>query len=325
MVDSKDLLRLLADGRYHSGEEIAASIGVSRTAVWKHLNGLAELGLNVETVRGKGYRIPGGIELLAHEAITSQLSMEAKAGLGKLEIALSTDSTNAQVARSALLAGSASVCFAEHQTAGRGRRGRSWVSPLASNIYLSIGWCFDGGAEVLEGLSLAVGVAVCEALTGLGVDKLGLKWPNDVLRQRNKLAGVLIEMTGDVSGPCTAIVGVGVNVSVPASAATQIEQAWADLRSSDGGSPSRNQVASALMNQLIPTLADYQTVGFGGWRDRWLRWDAYAGEQVTISSSSTEKLTGIARGVDSKGALVLQTDAGNVLVHGGEVSMRPVQ
>ncbi|MEO0436008.1 MAG: biotin--[acetyl-CoA-carboxylase] ligase [Pseudomonadota bacterium] len=323
-MDSKHLLRLLADGQHHSGEEIAASIGVSRTAIWKHLNGLAELGLEVETLRGKGYRIPGGIELLDREEIQSQLSQEASAGLGTLEIALSTDSTNALAARAEPIPGSAAVYLAEHQTAGRGRRGRSWISPLASNIYLSIAWRFGGGAEVLEGLSLAVGVAVCEALADLGVENLGLKWPNDVLRQRNKLAGVLIEMTGDVSGPSTAIVGVGVNVSVPASAARRIGQAWADLRLPDGRSPSRNQVASSLLNKLIPALTHYQKVGFEGWRERWLRWDAYAGERVYVSSSFADKKMGVARGVDSKGALVLETKTGNELIHGGEVSMRPV-
>ena len=322
-MDHRTLLAILDDGQFHSGQEIADKLRVSRTAVWKRVNGLRSLGLPVDVVRGKGYRIGDGVELLDAEAIRRALSGSAAAAIAGLEVHLQIESTNTHLLDAPVPAEQALVCIAEYQSAGRGRRGRRWVSPLASNLYFSIGWQFQGGAEVLEGLSLAAGVAVCAALEEFDIDGLGLKWPNDVLRHGSKLAGILIEMTGDVSGPSRVVVGIGLNVAVPATAAELIDQGWSDLRNAAGDRPRRHEVQVALLNHLVPLLASYENAGFKAWREGWLELDVYANKPVTISSGSADPLYGIARGVDERGALLLETHAGQQTVHGGEVSLRP--
>ena len=121
------------------------------------------------------------------------------------------------------------VCTAEQQTAGRGRRGREWISPFGRNLYVSTVWEFTQGAAALEGLSLAVGVAVAQALKGLGLPEVQLKWPNDIQHEGKKLGGVLLEMVGDASRQCQVVVGIGVNVAMPGAAANAIDQAWTDI------------------------------------------------------------------------------------------------
>ncbi|MGB1142587.1 MAG: biotin--[acetyl-CoA-carboxylase] ligase, partial [Halioglobus sp.] len=284
------LLPLLADGEFRSGQDLADALGVSRTAVWKRLNKLAEeCGLEVESVKGRGYRIPGGIDLLQAEVIRDNLASRASALLSDLQVFDTVDSTNAEILRR-LAQGAGSgvsglVCTAESQSAGRGRRGRTWVSPYASNIYLSLGWEFSQGAAVLEGMSLAVGVAVARALAACGVKDATLKWPNDILHNGAKLGGILLEMTGDASGACQVVVGIGLNVAMPPAAAGDIDQAWTDLRAICADSPpSRNQLLTQLLNELLPLLADFESTGFAPWRDEWQALDAFADERVVLSS-----------------------------------------
>lgn len=319
------LLPLLADGEFRSGQDLAAALGVSRTAVWKQLNKLADdCGLQIESVKGKGYRIPGGIDLLHDDVIRSGLSARASALLGQLVVLDSVDSTNAEVMR-CIERGEACgvVCTAESQSAGRGRRGRTWVSPYASNIYLSVAWQFSQGAAVLEGMSLAVGVAVARALAASSVPGVQLKWPNDILHDGAKLGGVLLEMTGDASGACQVVVGVGLNVAMPTAAADEIDQAWTDLRALCGGAPpARNRLVSELLNELLPLLAEFESAGFSRWRDEWQALDAFADQRVVLSSGE-RVVSGYARGVDERGALQLETTTGIQLVYGGEISLRP--
>ncbi|CAN0602535.1 unnamed protein product, partial [Ectocarpus sp. 12 AP-2014] len=213
------------------------------------------------------------------------------------------------------------VCLAEHQSAGRGRRGRHWVSPFASSVYCSVACPFEGGAQSLGGLSLAVGVIVCDALESMGVQDLGLKWPNDVYCGGKKLAGVLIELQGDLAGTVTAIIGVGVNVRLPSIAADTIEQAWTDL-STVAEPVSRNVLVGRYLNRLLPALDAYGRDGFADWRERWQELDIYADQPVVIHSGD-RRITGTARGVDENGALLLETAAGVSSFHGGEVSLRP--
>lgn len=316
----KQVLDRLADGEFHSGQGLADDIGVSRTAVWKQVEALETVGLHVERVRGKGYRLDGGLELLDETSIMAELGAHARTCLADLRVLERTDSTNAELLRSEPTAGGARVCLAEYQSAGRGRRGRQWISPYGSSIYCSVAWTFDGGAEALEGLSLAVGVALCGALASTGIDDLALKWPNDLLRQRRKLAGVLVEMHGDLAGPVTAVIGVGVNVRLPAPVSQAIDQPWADLRDIDG--VSRNRITGRFLDRLLPLLANYEAGGFEPWRQAWLDLDAYAGAEVVVQSGS-HRTAGRARGVDERGALRLETATGVESVYGGEVSLRP--
>lgn len=318
------LLSLLAAGEYVSGQELANVLGVSRTAVWKQLNKLAEFDLEVESVKGRGYRIAGGIDLLDEGAVTSAMGPQSRGLLSRLDIHDTIGSTNAEaMARIAAGCGSGYVCTAEQQSAGRGRRGRQWVSPYARNLYLSAIWEYSQGAAVLEGMSLAVGVAVARALASCGLPPVQLKWPNDVLYQGAKLGGILLEMTGDASGACQVVVGIGLNVSMPEASAGDIDQAWTDVaRLSGGPHPGRNALLGAVLDELLPMLAGFETTGFAPWRDEWLALDAFAGETVVLLSGKQEQ-AGVARGVDGRGALQLETaTTGIQSVFGGELTMR---
>lgn len=323
-MSKSTLLPLLADGEFRSGQELADVLGVSRTAVWKQVNRLAmESGIEIESVKGKGYRIPGGIDLLSADEVTAAMQARPRSLLSRLDILDSVDSTNAEVLRWAQ-AGSASglVCSAEQQTAGRGRRGRQWVSPYASNLYLSLLWQFSQGAAALEGLSLAVGVAVARALSACGTPAVQLKWPNDVLYDGRKLGGILLEMSGDAAGSCQVVIGVGLNVAMPEAAASAIDQAWTDIKSiGTGKPPSRNRLLAELLNELLPLAADFEKRGFGHWRDEWMALDAFAGVPVVLHTGAGE-LAGVARGVDERGALQLETTTGVQPVYGGEISLR---
>jgi BirA family transcriptional regulator, biotin operon repressor / biotin---[acetyl-CoA-carboxylase] ligase len=325
-VSKAKLLPLLANGEFRSGQDLADAMGVSRTAVWKQVNRLvADQGLAIESVRGKGYRIPGGIELLDADRVRAALDARARALLTRLEILDSVDSTNAEAMRQAghgYVSGA--VCTAEQQTAGRGRRGRQWVSPYASNLYLSLLWEFNQGAAALEGLSLAAGVAVARALRACAVPEVQLKWPNDVLYGGAKLGGILLEMTGDAAGSCLVIIGVGLNVAMPATAAGAIDQAWTDIKTITANQhPGRNRLLAALLNELLPLAADFEQQGFARWRADWQSLDAFAGAPVVLNTGSAQ-LVGIARGVDGRGALQLETTTGVQSVYGGEISLRSV-
>lgn len=325
LIDSspiKLLLNLLADGQFHSGEELGELLGVSRAAVWKHLQKMASLGIHINSTKGRGYCIEGGLDLLSADAIKNITSCVDQFNL-HLDLLSGVDSTNSYLLRHADL--TRRVCVAEFQTQGRGRRGRTWVSPYAQNIYLSMGWGFDGGVAVIEGLSLAVGVAIAGALQKQGVDGIELKWPNDVLYRGKKLAGILIEMVGDPSGYCQVVIGVGVNVAMTELAADIIDQPWTDLRqimAANNLPPiARNHLAAALITELSGLLMNYQQVGFSYYRQTWEGLSAYANKTVELHNGK-QILKGIMLGVTSVGALRLQTENGEEVFHGGELSLR---
>ncbi|MCB1842711.1 MAG: bifunctional biotin--[acetyl-CoA-carboxylase] ligase/biotin operon repressor BirA [Halioglobus sp.] len=323
-MPTSTLLPLLADGEFRSGQALADALGVSRTAVWKQLTKLAEeSGIVIERVRGRGYRIPGGLDLLQRDAIEQRLSPAAAALLADLQLLDNVDSTNAHLLRAAEQGAQRGLaCATERQSAGRGRHGRQWVSPYACNIYLSLLWRFDQGAAALEGLSLAVGVAVARALAASAVSGISLKWPNDILHKGAKLGGILLEMSGDAAGPCAVVVGVGLNVAMPAAAASAIDQDWTDVATVTGdGAPGRNALTAALLNELLPLLAGFAEGGFASWRQQWQALDAFADARVVMSAGSV-KLAGVARGVDERGALLLETSGGIQPVYGGEMSLR---
>jgi len=318
------LLPLLADGEFRSGQDLADALGVSRTAVWKQLNKLEDLGLQIESLKGRGYRIPGGIELLHADRVRAVMTSEALALLAELDICDVIDSTNARALEEVERGrGAGFVCTAEQQRAGRGRRGREWVSPYARNVYLSAVWEYSQGAAVLEGMSLAVGVVVARALRACGLPGVQLKWPNDVLHEGAKLGGILLEMTGDAAGACQVVVGIGLNVAMPGATAAAIDQAWTDVaRLSGGKHPGRNALLGALLNELLPLLARFESTGFAPWREEWEALDAFAGKPVVLHTGPRE-VTGIARGVDGRGALQLETATTGVQsVFGGEITLR---
>jgi len=315
-----ELIELLADGEFHSGTALAENLGVSRTAVWKNLQRLAEQGVQVESVKGKGYRIPGGMDMLDPGQITALIAPHIHGQVRRLEVHRSLPSTNAYV--SALgEAGHGVVCLAEQQTGGKGRRGRPWVSPFGSNIYFSAGWSFEGGAASLEGLSLAVGISLCRAIVSVcGPQQgLGLKWPNDLLYRGQKLAGILLEMTGDPSGLCNVVVGIGINHGMTFQQGEQIDQPWADV--SEFAEIPRSELVAALINQLIPVLSSYSRVGFGHYLAEWQQYDLCRESEVVLITPA-RSIAGRAVGVSAGGAIRIDVDGVVKEYSGGEISLR---
>ncbi|MFV0476335.1 MAG: bifunctional biotin--[acetyl-CoA-carboxylase] ligase/biotin operon repressor BirA [Parahaliea sp.] len=321
------LLSMLADGEFHSGQVLAAALGVSRTAIWKQLKQLEEQGLELDSVRGLGYRITGGVELLVKQDIVDSIEPAVRDRLGELLLFDVIDSTNAEALRRiGDGAGCGLVVSAEQQSAGRGRRGRPWMSPFGRNIYLSVVGQFSQGAGALEGLSLAVGVCVVRVLARLGISGLQLKWPNDLLYKGAKAGGILLEMVGDTAGLCQVVVGVGVNVAMPSPAAAKIDQPWTDLSTiaiqAGVHPPPRNLLLAKLISELLSLLQTFEASGFSPWRQHWMALDAFAGQPVVVSSAHRQ-IGGVARGVDKRGALQLETSLGLQSLYGGEISLRP--
>ena len=315
-----ELLQLLADGKNHSGQELASALNVSRTAIWKQLAKLEGLGLELLSQSGKGYCLVGGLELLEKNVISACLAPSAANAITGFVLLKSIDSTNSYLMRQEPAVG-VSVCFAELQTAGRGRRGRQWVSPFASNIYLSLRLSINGGLGAFEGISLAVGVAVARALHELGVVDIQLKWPNDVLWSGKKLGGILIEVVGDPSGVCHLVVGLGLNLKTEKSMSSAIDQPWIALDKILPVLPNRNKVAACLLNHIVPLLNNYEVEGFSSYKSEWESLNAHANQLVDLYVGLV-RLSGLMRGVNAVGALLLETDKGVEVFHGGEVSLR---
>ena len=319
-MDIQQALQILADGEFHSGEAIGQALGISRAAVWKQLSQLQDRGLALESKHRRGYRVPGGLDLLDHDKILAHIQTPER--IEALDVLLETDSTNRVAMARDSTSGRAYICTAEWQRQGRGRLGRTWVSPIANSVYLSVGWQFDHGVADMQGLSLAVGVVVAQTLEQLGIAGVGLKWPNDLVAD-GKLGGILIELKGDLAGPCTAVIGIGLNGSVPKQSAAEIDIPFTDLRRLCGGTlPDRNRLVGTLLDQLITLLVGYPTEGLAARQTEWSRLDRLAGQRVTVHTGR-ETVVGVARGIDERGALQLETDAGLRAFEGGEVSLKP--
>ncbi len=318
----KKILTLLADGEFHSGTELAEALGISRSAVWKQINGLSDLGLSHSAVSGKGYRLDKSLELLLASKINEAVSEQAGALISSIEIHDQIDSTNSYlVERSQQNAPSGTVCFAEHQTAGKGRRGRQWISPYGSNIYLSVLWRFQQGPAAISGLSLAIGVAVIRALKQHQIHDIGLKWPNDIYYQGKKLGGILVEVSGETDGPCSAVIGLGLNLFLPKNQAHSITQAWTDLSKITGQSRLfRNKLAGTLLSHLLPIIAEYEGVGIKAHLDEWRDYDCLNGKSATLFIGQ-QQFDGYVRGVDDNGMLLIERPDGSMQTFAsGEVS-----
>lgn len=322
----RELLRRLSDGGFHSGEELGASLGLSRAAVWKHIQALQQDGIGIESVHGKGYRLQAAVELLDGARILACLPEALRARL-RLEIFDDIASTNEYLMRHRNRDNPRlpQVCLAERQSAGRGRRGRSWQSPYATSLACSLLWRFETGAQALAGLSLAVGVCVAELLRRLGAPEVCLKWPNDLVWRRYKLGGILIEIAGDAAGPCDAVIGIGLNTHNRGQPEMrQVDQPWLDLASIVPACRiSRNELAAGLIESLCRRLPEFEARGFGAFADAYAACDALYRAAVTVASGN-ERLQGVADGVDNDGSLRLQTAGGLEFVRSGEVSVRQI-
>lgn len=323
MTQRERILRLLSDGRFHSGAALGETLGIGRSAAWKHIRAIRELGLDVFAVRGKGYRLSAPVELLDRQQIMRRLEPRNAGRLRGVEVFFEIDSTNRYLMDHAARGGERPwLCFAESQSAGRGRRGRQWASPFAANLYFSLLWRFELGADVLAGLSLAAGAAIAEALHRMGIEGIGLKWPNDLFHQNRKLGGLLIEVSGEASGPWDAVIGVGINLEMPRIAGRGIDQPWTDLNTAAGRSLGRNRAAAAVVDALLDALPRFERHGFAPFRALWTRYDITLDRMVSLHTGNGRVETGRARGVGEQGALLLECDG---IVRGvtcGDISLR---
>ncbi|MBD3639369.1 MAG: biotin--[acetyl-CoA-carboxylase] ligase [Marinobacter sp.] len=318
-MKSKALINLLQDGKIHSGESLAQSLGVSRTAVWKQIRRAVDDGYEVATVRGKGYQLLTPVDLLDAGEILEGIAPEVRAGL-KLTVLDEVDSTNAEVIRQ-WQPGSSEipVCIADCQTAGRGRRGKAWQSPRGENLYLSIGLTFHGGFAVLDGLSLVLGVAVANALESLGAQSIGLKWPNDIFLPGGKLGGILVELQGELQeGVVQVIAGIGINVHM--SEADSVDQPWTSLASAFPGQEwSRGRIAAAIINAIHDATKIFADVGFSDFRGPWQSRDIFRGKTIHARSGELE---GTGEGIDETGNYLVRSADGVTPVRAGEISLR---
>ena len=323
-----ELLAELAMGTPRSGVELAAKTGVTRAAVWKQIEALRARGVPVEAGGASGYRLPWPIQLLDTARIQATLPAAIAKRLGALEVHWELDSTSSELQRRGATAPDLSLVLAETQSAGRGRRGRHWLSPPGLNLYLSCLKRFDTGFAALSGLSLAIGVIVLRTLESLGIAGAGLKWPNDVLaaapgQALGKLAGILVELSGEYQGPCAAVIGIGLNLRLTDVLRAQAGQPACDLAMLAGGTPpDRNRVAAALIAALAEGLHQFEREGFAAFADDYAHHDLLRDQPLRLSGAGGEH-DGIGAGVDSRGALLLRLPSGEVQhVDSADVTVR---
>jgi BirA family biotin operon repressor/biotin-[acetyl-CoA-carboxylase] ligase len=325
-MDSASLLRVLADGHSHSGQALAARFGVTRAAVWKQVAKLERWGLTVEALPGVGYRLPRGLDLLDVGAVAAQLGPAASRVVERLDLFDEIDSTNAYLLRRRPAPGAMTVCLAEFQKAGRGRRGRAWRAPFAAGLCLSAGWHFFDAPPELPALTLAVGVAARRALEQVARVAVELKWPNDLVWEDRKLGGILVELVAEAQGSCHVVAGIGVNVAVPPEALSRLSD-WpkgaVDLGAATGGAPpSRAALAAALVEALAELFGAWEDSGFAPYRSEYAAADYLDGRRVRVEDVSGA-LVGTARGLDDDGALRVEVAPGRYRrVISGDVSVR---
>jgi len=323
MVNIHALLDYLSDGDFHSGEDIAAHFKVSRTAIWKQIKKLnAMLSSDIASVSGKGYQLSESMAVLNADTILFYTLKRLHSELHQVEVLLECTSTNQylldKIENSSL---ENYLLLSELQTAGRGRRGRQWVSPFASNIYMSLSWVLAISISQMAGLSLVVAISLAVAMRNNGIENVKLKWPNDIYVDGRKLAGVLLELRGESNSPCRAVMGMGINVNMPQEAGECIDQLWIDMKSLLGASVNRNKVIGSVLNELIPNLKLFEDKGFSAFMERWKEFDLLENKVVDISGHAS-LTSGIARSVDSQGALIVEFENEPHHIYSGEVSIR---
>jgi BirA family biotin operon repressor/biotin-[acetyl-CoA-carboxylase] ligase len=323
MQSEIELIRTLADGAFHSGEELGRLLGITRAGVWKRLQPLKrDFGLEIDAVKGRGYRLREPLDLIDRDEVLEHIPATDRSGIDNLHLHTVVDSTNTWLMqRGAEGEPSGAVCLAEYQSTGKGRHGRQWVSPFGHNVYLSMLWRFDMAPMQVSGLSLAAAIGVLRTLRTLDCREAGLKWPNDILWQNKKLAGLLLEVSGEAGGPSQVVIGVGLNTWL-GGAGADIDQPWTDLSSIPYVQPhSRSQLAASLITQLRRVSREYQAQGLAAFLDEWHQNDLMIGQQVEIRSAS-QCHRGEHLGIDPSGALRLMVDGSHCLFHAGEVSLR---
>ncbi|WNO59862.1 bifunctional biotin--[acetyl-CoA-carboxylase] ligase/biotin operon repressor BirA [Rheinheimera sp. MMS21-TC3] len=319
LIIIRTILAKLSSGEFYSGQALANDLGLSRTSVANYIKQLKELGLDIYSVKGRGYSLSSAITLLDPVQINAPKRVKRPAILVH-EI---TDSTNIQLQqriKSGTITELGSAIVAEAQTAGRGRRGRNWYSPFGSNLYFSMYWRLDHGMQGAMGLSLAVGLAIVRTLKHYYSVIAKLKWPNDVYINDKKVAGILIELSGQANADCDVVIGLGLNINMPANASSNIDQPFTSLAQHTVLPIDRNKLIVYLQQELIHILTEFSQSGFAGFVNEFNDVNQYQNRLIKIITA--EEQLGICRGVDDQGALLLETKQGLQTIFGGEVSVR---
>ncbi|MEO3741835.1 bifunctional biotin--[acetyl-CoA-carboxylase] ligase/biotin operon repressor BirA [Kosakonia sp. WA-90] len=311
------LISILADGEFHSGEQLGERLGMSRAAINKHVQTLRDWGVDVFTVPGKGYSLPEPIQLLDETMISSQIKQ------GKVAVLPVIDSTNQYLLDRLSELDSGDACVAEYQQAGRGRRGRKWVSPFGANLYISMYWRLEQGPAAAIGLSLVIGIVMAEVLHDLGADQVRVKWPNDLYLQDRKLAGILVELTGKTGDAAQIVIGAGVNLVMRKVQAEDISQGWINLQEA-GVRIDRNKLAARLITELRTALQTFEQEGLSPFLSRWEKLDNFIHRPVKLIIGEKE-IYGISRGIDVQGALLLEQEGVIKPWMGGEISLRSAE
>ncbi|MDP7537371.1 MAG: bifunctional biotin--[acetyl-CoA-carboxylase] ligase/biotin operon repressor BirA [Methylococcales bacterium] len=319
----RKILVALSDGQFHSGSDLSEALGISRSAICKQINGFDGLGLKYSAISGKGYRLLQSIELLDEATIRGHLNPLSVNYISSIHCLDVIDSTNNYLLTQGQVQPALSqICLAEFQSAGRGRRGKQWVSPFGQNVYLSLSWQYFCGVTALAGLSLGIGVCLVRVIRALSGVEVGLKWPNDIFWQGKKLGGILVELSGDMEGPCAVVVGLGLNRALSDDEGATIDQEWVDLQRILGEkNVPRNKLIAELINELIPFMEAFEQEGIAAVINEWRRYDCLVGQTAKLLLGHNV-ISGTVSGVDDQGHLLLTQANGETQVYNsGEISV----
>ena len=330
----EQVYRTLATGQTLSGEALAQGLGVTRSAVWKAIETLRQLGLSIEAQTQRGYRLTSPVQPLDAGMLRTALHRVAHQ-MHSLEVRWSAPSTNAELlATAAPPVGQFNVLLVENQSAGRGRRGRTWRSSLGDSLCLSVATSFDPTPRDLPALTLVIGLAVRAALQRCGARDVALKWPNDLVLAHQsetgqsvlaKLGGILVELRAEAAGPAHVVIGLGLNLRLDAATRSEIASTGnlAGALADCGVDPQqRNTLVACILESMLQEITRFSAQGFAPFRAAWGEADALRGEPVRVSGAGAER-TGIAMGIDAQGALQLRTPEGELIsITAGEVSVR---
>lgn len=319
------ILAVLADGKFHSGEALAQRFGVTRATVYNAIQSVEALGITVFSVRGRGYRLPKAVTLLDVDAIVQACGEYAS--WFHVQVLAQVDSTNRYLMQESARGVAHGTCVAAHiQTAGRGRRGRTWLSQLGGSLTFSLLWRFQCGAAGLSGLSLVVGLALVRALHSLGLAEIQLKWPNDLLVQHqgqwHKLGGILIELQGDMEGPSAAVIGIGLNLEIASEMRQNIDQPVLGLNALSAQALDPNVLLGRCLSQLAIHLNQFAEQGFAYFQHEWTAVHAFHQQPVNLLLANGQMVPGQVLGVAEEGSLLVETAAGQQRFNAGEISVR---
>lgn len=308
------LLRILADGQPHSFEKLTALLSLDDTQLLAEISALQEQGIQIDT----GF---GEVKIIPETALINMEKIQRSFSHHKVIYHPIINSTNQFLLANMGRLNKGDICITEHQTAGRGRRGRQWQSPFAGQAIFSLIWQVDA-RKPIDGLSLVVGMAIVDAIKKLGGCGAMLKWPNDVLLNGKKLAGILIELANSENGKLNLVIGVGINVAIPKDR-NQIDQPWANLNEILP-KIDRTLLLCTVIQEVFSALETFEQQGITAeFRQKWLLCDEFFGEEVNVITEKSV-ISGIAQGIDERGYLQLIVNNGEqcLTFNGGEVSLR---